>query len=226
MARMSWKALAVVAVVAALASSVGAASVMAARASHLGDMLDLPRCPLADVQTGDVVLFRWDGTDLVHDLVSTFSHVGLVVLRGTEPWILETHRDGDGLNPGGSGGVRAYPLKHRTQTYPGAAWVLRLDRERWSVRAEDVEAALPDLFHRPYDYGHKSRLASCFADSVLGLGGRSHGAHSMFCSEFVGELLRHAGVLPNAYNTACLTPESFVHLTVDSHPVFPHMHRL
>lgn len=216
------KAAAVI-VIAALASAVGAVGVMAARAANLGRQMDMPRCPLGDVRTGDVVLFRWDGTDFVHDLVSTFSHVGIVVVRGSEPWILETHKDGDGLRPGG--GVRAYPLKPRVRTYPGAAWVLKLDRTRWDILPKDLESAMPEFFHKPYDTEHKTRLATCFADSVLGLPG-GHGSAKMFCSEFVGELLRRVGVLPREYDTACLTPESFVYLTADARRVFPEMLRL
>lgn len=222
MARVSWGVVAAVTALAALASAVGVAGAMAARAAHIH--ADTPMCPFANVQTGDVVLFRWDGTDAVHDLVSTFSHVGLVILRGGEPWILETHRHGDGpVGSGGGGGVRAYPLRTRVQTYPGAAWILKLNRSRWQVRPEDLDAALPELYEKPYDYDHKSRLASCFADAVLGLPGRHHkDRQEMFCSEFVGELLRRVGVLPQEYDTSCLTPESFAHMP----DVYPHMLKL
>lgn len=212
-----WSAVAVVAALATLASLVGATGVLVTRsaATHM------PVCSLTSARTGDVVLFRWDGTGIVHDLVSTYSHVGLVIVRDGEPWILETHKVGDARDLGyGGDGVRAYPLAERVQTYPGAAWILRL-HPSLSVSSKDLERAFASLESTPYDYHSTKRMASCFVDTVLGVGG-SHASHKMFCSEFVGELLRRLGVLSSEYDTACLTPESFAHMP----HAYPHMQRL
>lgn len=213
----SWSTGTVLVVVAALASAVGAMGVVLPR---LFEYTDMP-CTV-HARTGDVVLFRWDRTGIVHDLVSVFSHVGLVVERDGQPWILETHKHGDARALGyEGGGVRAYPLADRVRTYPGAAWVLKLDRTRWQVDSRRLERAFSSLADRPYDEDHVRRLGSCFVETALGVGG-SHGSRAMFCSEFVGELLKGAGVFARGYDTACLTPESFAHMP----DVYPHMLRL
>lgn len=218
---MRWSVAALIAALAALASVVGATGAMARRTAALAAHMHVDACHVTEARTGDVVLFRWDGTSAAHDLVSTFSHVGIVVVRNTEPWILETHKVGDTRALGYEGdGVRAYPLEHRVQTYPGAAWLLKLDRARWHVDPRALERAFASLVNTPYDYAHEPRLASCFVDAVLGVR-RSHASPKMFCSEFVGELLRRVGVLSDV-DTACLTPESFAHMP----DVFPHMLRL
>lgn len=168
-------------------------------------------------RTGDLVLFRWDGIDAAHELVSAFTHVGIVVMVRGRPCILETHRDGDARHMGiDGGGVRLYPLDLRVCTYPGGAWLLRANR---TVDERALWRAARDLAGVPYDDDHRAHiLRTC----LLGRPPKVP-RDAMFCSEFVGELLVRAGVLPRHVGTSCLTPESFVHLRVDGRPLFSGM---
>lgn len=200
--------------------AVAAALALATLAALVATAHGLQTTPTG-LQTGDLVLFRWDGIDALHELVSAFTHVGMVVVVRGQPYILETHRDGDARRMGcEGGGVRVYPLQPRVRTYAGAAWALTLDRTRWRVDARALYEAARDLARVPYDDDHRAHiLGTC----VLGRAPKP-GRASMFCSEFVGELLARAGVLPKSgYDTSCLTPESFVHLRVDGRPVFSGM---
>lgn len=190
----------------------------------------LPSDGVDSLRTGDVILFRWRGISGAHELVSAFSHVGLVVVpRDGTRWVVEIHKDGDARAMGvEGGGVRAYPLRQRVATYPGTAYALKLDRARFDVDAAAILGALPELVSTPYDTAHKTHLGEhCVPKAVCpSCFGPSPKRDGMFCSEFVGVLLQRAGVLPSDTDTGCLTPESFVHVRVNGRRAFPALTRL
>lgn len=179
----------------------------------LGRARNQPPARVADLRTGDLVLFRWHTVPAVHDLVSAFTHVGLVVHGPGGAYLLETHMRGDGKDMGSArGGVHMYPLARRVGLYRGSVFALRLRPGASRPDAARLWSMLPGVHDVPFP----ARYARLFARRcVMGLGGGDAGVwkRGMFCSELVAAVLRATGTLSAAHDVSCTTPESFVGAT-------------
>lgn len=153
-------------------------------------------------QTGDLVLFRANGGNVLVRLYTPFTHVGMVVVEshgGKKTYVLETHRRGD-VNPSDphdAGGVRMYDLAERVSRYEGTVCYARLKRPLADCR----RLAMLDLAYRyrnvPY---HEAYVRHYVSHCMLGIGpGKTD--ETMFCSEFIGLLF---GI--DRERARCMTP--------------------
>lgn len=177
----------------------------------------LPRVCLDELtlRTGDLLLFISSSASPVTQLISVFTHVGMVVERGGAQYILETHEQGDAARLGVfTGGVHLHPLRARVLAYEGRVCALRL-RPGAAPDELNLWRHLPSLSDIPFHSRYRSHYAGCCV-AKSGCGRRA----GMFCSEFVGLLLKLLGLLPPETPLQCLTPESFVSLSMYAPPVF------
>lgn len=163
------------------------------------------------LRTGDLVLFRSRAADPLRSVVSAFSHVGMVVDpgkgSGRPKLVLETHHEGDTDHMGFKrrGGVNLYDLDHRVATYDGNVYVLSLD-PGFTLDGAAVLDRVGAYAKMPFADGYRSwYIQQC----MLRRGPRQPPT-AVFCSQFVGLVLRDFGVLPPDANVWCLNPQSFV----------------
>lgn len=183
----------------------------------------LPCMPLKTVytslRTGDLVLFRYNEASLAHDLVSPFTHVGMVVDFDGKKCIIESHNRGDAKALGVlDGGVHVYDLKDRVRTYEGCTFVLRM---RHGLHVDPgaekyMKSKIPEEYAAiPYYESYASHIGMyCLPKALCDTCFDKPVRRGMFCSEFVGLLLGDLGVLPPGRDVDCLTPTSFVNIRV------------
>ena len=151
-------------------------------------------------QTGDLVFFRNSNVTWLHDWVSPLTHVGMLVQHPVtgEPWMLETHEEGDlFMDVPQKGGVHLYPARARLSSYDGSLMVSRIVRPLPAARVLSLANALKDVPHLDGQYMH---VGACklwpFYDPTKKEG--------MMCSEFVALLVSRL-CMPGA-PWRCFTP--------------------
>lgn len=156
---------------------------------------------------GDLILFRWNSVGILHEMLSSFTHVGIVI-NGE---ILETHLKGDTESV--RGGVHLYNLKDRISKYKGSNYILKaktpLTKTQTKFILDNLEEYKKIPFHDEYEKHFKN---VCIPKMICKKCFKTHEKKSMFCSEFVGFILKELGILPVDYNLECLTPQSFLNL--------------
>ena len=175
-------------------------------------LLALPIKTLQELrmETGDLLLFRWHAVDTLHELFSSFTHVGMVVRMGSSnTFVLETHRKGD--TNSGRGGVHVYNLADRVQSYEGDNFILKM---RPGLMTEQLErqllAKVPSYKQIPfYDQYREHYQGYCVPKMACNSCLMQQPRTGMFCSEFAGHLLQDMGILEKSVSIACLTPGSF-----------------
>lgn len=160
-----------------------------------------------NINNGDLILFRWNKVGLLHEIISSFTHVGIVI----DNQILETHLKGD--TESYRGGVHLYNLKDRINKYLGTNYILKIKTPLTNEQVHKILNKLEEYkkipFHDEYESHFKQVCVpkmvckNCFNDTER---------KGMFCSEFVGFILKELSILPKDYNIHCLTPGSFVNM--------------
>ena len=151
---------------------------------------------LVEARSGDLVFFRARDIDLAHDLVSGFTHVG-VVLRGgggEEPRLLELR---GGAEAGGAAtGVSSTDLRLRVLDTDGAVFVARVRRP---VDGAALGRSFNSLARSPYPARLRAHVAACKLWPAYDPGA------AMMCSEFAMRVLHGAGVMMDR-TWRCQTP--------------------
>lgn len=166
-----------------------------------GYLAQRPPARLADLATGDVVLFS--GRTLAARLVqlwtgSYWSHVGLVVRLpeyGDVPLLWEATRASRVADIGLGAhfdGVQLVPLAEKLASYPGEVAVRRLVGLRGGRRHYQQLRPLVQEWHAlPYSNFLRKQLKAWW------LGGEAASfRRGGFCSEFVAEVYKHLQLLP------------------------------
>ena len=178
------------------------------------------------MKPGDLVLYSSDVS--IMRTILRFTHVGVIVAenrvlemhgaadRGTED--LENYFDG-----GRPTGPKVYDLRARIAAYPGRIWIAPLLRRRGTDVIDP--SAYRDLEYYEAYVAHY--LRSCVANRWFGSANRWFGSAnrwfgpanrwcrrkpptSVFCTEFVGMVLRDMGV--DVGDAGCLTPSALASL--------------
>lgn len=161
-------------------------------------------------QTGDLIYFRARGVDILHSIVSYFTHIGMVLRDPItdEVFIVETHAEGDTDHMGFQkrSGVNFYDLRERINQYDGNVYYSRL-----IPSIPDINDKVRDFIEKckgvPYDHGNRNHyINTC----MLCVPTTRQDMEKMFCSEFVGHTLRDLGLLKEDTRVSCFTPSSFV----------------
>lgn len=169
----------------------------------------------SNARTGDLLLFRWHSVDLIHNFISFFTHVGIVVELDNKKYILETHREGDTVNMGVyDGGVKLYDLKERIRMYEGHNFLLPLkEKYRNKNHQEIIKNNLKNYIKLPFFDNYKEYYMrqclprmlckSCFSEPPPD-------TQLNYCSQFVGIVLRDLGILNKGTNVNCISPYDFI----------------
>jgi hypothetical protein len=169
-------------------------------------------CTIQDAKQGDLILFRWHTVDPFHDTISNFTHVGMVIQNGQEKYIIETHQKGDlkdfGLE---EGGVQIYSLKSRIKTYAGTVFHLKLKKPVY----KNINSKIQEYKKIPFAYKFRNDyLNRC----ILRIKNDTNG--EMFCSHFIGHLLKESGILNKNTDVSCFSPGTFIDLKEDGEKLF------
>ena len=165
---------------------------------------------LQHAKTGDLIYFRWRGVDILHSVVSYFTHIGMILRDPItdEVFILETHREGDTDHMGfyNFKGMNTYSLKDRIENYKGDLYYGKL-----RVEVEDIDTKVKECMKEcqsiPYDDNHRNHFINT---CMLCMPTERRESDTMFCSEFVGYKLRYLKLIPDSAQISCFTPSSFV----------------
>lgn len=163
------------------------------------------------MKPGDLVLYSSDVS--IMRTILRFTHVGVIV---AENRVLEMHGAADRgiedlenyFDGGRPTGPKVYDLRARIAAYPGRIWIAPLRR-----RGTDVidPSAYRDLEY--YEAYVSYYLRSCVANRWFGSANRwcrRKPPTSVFCTEFVGMVLRDMGV--DVGDVGCLTPSALASL--------------
>jgi hypothetical protein len=182
---------------------------------------------LENARTGDLIYFRWRGVDILHSVVSYFTHIGMILRDPItdEVFILETHREGDTDHMGfyNFKGMNAYSLKDRIAHYKGDLYYgkLRIEVSDIDTKVKECMAMCQDI---PYDEEHRSHFINT---CMLCMPTTRRESESMFCSEFIGFKLRHLKLIPEDAPISCFSPSSFVGMrSVDGEILYDTPHKI
>ena len=138
---------------------------------------------LRGARCGDLVFFRDSQVDLAHDLVSGFTHVGVVFRGAGEEARLMEIRGGDEAR-GSTAGVSAPSLRRRVLEFDGAVYIAPV---RTPVDADALARAFGAMTGASYPENLRRHVAGCKLWPAYDPGA------AMMCSEFALRLLGAAG---------------------------------
>lgn len=175
------------------------------------EMSGMKKCKLDKIikkcKTGDIILFRWHFMDIIFRMASKYSHIGMIYKENDNVYIIEMHpEEGKKII---RNGVNRYNLKKRLKEYNGTCYYLQLvknikvDNQKLKKRLKDYKKISFDENFR-YSYG-KSWLYNKLSWKLS----KKKKKKTMYCSEFVGYILKDLKILSKDYNISLLTPSSF-----------------
>lgn len=80
----------------------------------------------SNIDTGDIILFRYVTTDLVFRFVSKFTHVGMIIKKNGILYIIECHPN-TLCECKNNSGTHIYPLVQKLKTYDGTLYLCKMD---------------------------------------------------------------------------------------------------
>lgn len=157
--------------------------------------------------TGDILLFRYKSLDPLHNIISLFSHIGMIYVdRNNKKKIIETHNSGDTkyLNLDNEG-VQIYDIKDRIKGYEGNVYLAKNLSQ--NINNNIIHNKLEMYKNIPFNTNYRND----FINQCL-LFSKYDTSPKLQCSQFIGLLLKDLNVLPEDFNLTCLTPEYFLSL--------------
>lgn len=166
-------------------------------------------------ETGDLVYFRWHEVDFKHEIISPFTHIGMIIELDNIKYIIETHLKGDTENIGVyTGGVHIYPLKLRLSKYEGYNFLTKLSTNAKPTNTdimyflENIDKYKEIPFKNEYEDFY---LQKCLKHNVCNdcFEKSEPEQESLMCSSFIGFCLKELKIVPRDFNYTCLTPNDF-----------------
>lgn len=175
-----------------------------------------PKIPFQDIsldntykiaKTGDILLFRWNNIDIFHNLVSFFTHSGIIIEINNEKYVLETHMKDDTNNHG----VNLYKLKDRITMYNGHNFLLRL---KDTLKPTPIhQKTLNNYLNTPFfDHYKQYYIQHCLPRKICKhcFSQPPPDTPLMYCSQFVGTILKHLQLLHPTTNVNCISPYDLI----------------
>ena len=176
-------------------------------------------------KTGDILLFRWNSVDIIHNMLSFFTHVGIIVEIDNIKYVLETHLKGDTKHMGNpNGGVNIYKLEDRINMYNGHNFLLRLNNHlvqpyHTQIIKQNIQTYMNIPFFENYKHYYiKQCLPRKFCHTCF-----THNStpdNVMYCSQFVGHILKDLLLLDPNKNIDCISPYDFIFLKHNNSKIF------
>ena len=191
----------------------------------------LPHCTLQNVyynvSPGDIILFRWNTVNPLHEIISSFTHVGIIIELNGRKYILETHLKGDTNHMGfnDKDGVNIYDIYSRIKMYKGDNFILKMNPKYYNkININNIEDYLQIPFKNEYKEhfagycAPKKICSSCVPDI--------NNNNSMFCSQFVGHILQQYGILNDTFDINCLTPHDFLNIKNNNEHIYEKLYKI
>ena len=165
--------------------------------------------------TGDIIYFRWPYPDIGFRLFSKFSHVGMVYKIKNKVYILETHPEGDASELGvDESGVHLYDLNERIEKYEGTCYLSKLNiQDVINITTNSIHQFVEkrmDKYKRiPFDENFRYNYVMAYLHNLIG---KTRKNEKMYCSTFIGFILKDLELLDNKCNIEIFSPSSFLHL--------------
>ena len=162
-------------------------------------------------KTGDLILFRWSFMDPIFRCFTKFCHVGMVIKMNNKLYILETHPeeydddDIDKINP--KKGVNMYELDDRLREYDGTCYYLNLKDIYYNSKFNTIfDLKYTEYKKIPFDDYFRLH----FILNILNI--KLYDKESMYCSEFIGTVLKDFKLLEDDIDINKISPGSFEHM--------------
>lgn len=160
------------------------------------------------IKTGDIILFRHNKIDFIHELISPFTHIGIIIIINNKSYILETHEKGNTLYMGfNNDGVNIYNLYDRLNKYNGITYLLKLIKPLSNNNINYLINNIPKYLKIPYINNYKNYY---FYNCLLSLNNNNN-KKGMICSEFISYILQDIFNNNNNNNYKCTSPVDFIY---------------
>lgn len=167
------------------------------------------------IKTGDIILFRYNKIDFIHDIVSPFSHIGIVIIINDKSYILETHEKGNTLYMGfNNEGVNLYNLYDRLYKYNGITYLLKLKKTLSTENINYLINNIPKYLKIPYINNYKKY----YFNNCINLFNNEQNNNGMICSEFISYVLQD--IFNYKKNYKCVSPVDFVYNNLYDNKLF------
>ena len=164
--------------------------------------------------TGDLIIFRWNTVDVGFRLFSKYSHVGMIVRKNNKLYLLETHPKEYLESDIDDSGIHLYSLKKRLKQYDGDYYYSRMntvdDNKRDILRDHIISNLQKYKSEIPFDNNFRNIFVLNFFYNLIGK--KLPEKKSMFCSEFIGNILHRCNIYSHNTNLASLNPGIFLNL--------------
>jgi hypothetical protein len=161
--------------------------------------------------TGDLVIFRWVTVDGGFRLFSKFSHVGMIVKHKNQLYLLETHPKENLESDIDDSGVHLYHLKHRLDEYNGKYYYTQLNtknKNREHLRQHILNNLKVYKKTIPFDTNFRNIFVLNFFYNLFGI--KLPKKKEMFCSEFIGTILKTCNIYKHDKNISSINPGTFL----------------
>lgn len=160
-----------------------------------------------NLDTGDILLFRWYNIGNFEDfniqINSLFSHCGIVVKLNNKLYILENTRKGDYESWEKKGNVNLVKFEPRVNNYKGKVYVIKNkkinNKQRYDI-IKNLDNYLKIKFNDTF-----STLDNYFSCMFLNKSIYKKN-DEMLCSEFVHEIFKDIGLIPQHKYSKCIMP--------------------
>lgn len=181
------------------------------------------------LKTGDLILFRWHSIDAMESLVTSFTHVGMVVKLNNNLYILETHMKGDTSHMGyETSGVNIYDLKNRINSYKGNIFLLPIKKKFMTFENEkeiilNITNYKKIPFHDKYENHFKN---ICLLKKICKNCINKTNKNEMFCSEFISKILQDINLMNENDDISCMTPHDLLYIKKNNERIFSNIVKL
>ena len=175
------------------------------------------------VKTGDMVLFRWHKVKIYNEFISTFTHVGLVIIVPdlNIPYIIESHAHGDTENMGiMTGGVNIYPFDLRIKKYKGMCFLKQI---KTIIPDDDLNLFLTKITNYkkiPFNEKYKSYFIRKCLPYLYHINNLNKTSYQMYCTEFIGFCLKNLKLVDENYIFTCNTPDTIQYVKKNNNFIY------
>ena len=156
---------------------------------------------LKQCKTGDIILFKWNFTDLIVRFASKFNHIGLIYKKKNRVYIIEMNPEDDKLKEG----VHKYNLKKRLKKFDGTCYYAKLNKNI-HIDNNNLEKLLKKYKNIPFDNYFRLSYPKNWIRQKLNL--KIPKKNTMYCSEFIELFLKDLNILPKNHDTSISTPST------------------
>lgn len=166
-----------------------------------------------EINSGDLILFRWSNIGFIHHLYSPFTHVGIII-KLDRLYIIENHGFNDTLKMGyNTTGVNIYPFDERIKHYNGNVYLLKLNYVLSKKKINKITNFI-NIYKKKIIFPKKNQFFFIYKCIFNGI---RDNKYKIVCSEFIYMVLIKCNIIKKRSNNYCndyycKTPTEFIYL--------------